>query len=286
MNFPGQRQQAVSAAVSAGEGDVAASDQFHAGLAEDAVSERGWSVSAGKRLFDILFAAAVLATFSLPMFLIWICIRASSQGRAIYIQQRVGRNGRLFSIYKFRSMVQASSHRGPTLTRNGDERITRIGRWLRRFKLDELPQFYNVLRGDMSLVGPRPKLPQYAESLSVRFRPGVTGAATLAFRCEESILMQIPTERLDEFYLCRIKPLKERLDFRYMRNATVWSDLRMIVATLGSCFVRPRIPATLLQCLESYTLQDSGVQMTEARPGGFPAHTLYRDDAPEPAAAE
>lgn len=263
-----------------------ASRRFHTEACESVGQERGWSVSAGKRLFDILFAAAVLAVFALPIFLVWLCIRASSHGSAIYVQERVGRNGRLFRIYKFRSMVAEPSGRGPSLTRNGDQRITRIGRWLRRFKLDELPQFYNVLRGDMSLVGPRPKLPQYAEALSLQFRPGVTGAATLAFRCEESILMQIPPEHLDEFYLRRIKPLKERLDVRYMRNATLWSDLGMIGATLGSCFVKPRVPFTLLQSLESATLLDSAQPAAEERPAAFPALPLYREDAPEPASAE
>ena len=204
-----------------------------------------WSLSSSKRLLDMVVAVLVLIVFAIPMLLISILIRLTSDGPVIFVQKRVGMNGRHFSIYKFRSMeAKPEKRHGPSLTREGDVRITGVGRWLRKFKLDELPQFYNVLRGDMSLVGPRPKLPQYAEQRCLHFRPGITGAATIAFRSEEEILKHIDVVHLEHFYLRRIKPLKERIDLRYMRNATMWSDLVLIVKTLKVSFEPPRIPGS------------------------------------------
>jgi lipopolysaccharide/colanic/teichoic acid biosynthesis glycosyltransferase len=178
------------------------------------------------------------------MVLIAICIRLTSKGPAIFIQKRVGRNGRLFSIYKFRSMTVADGDcSGPGLTKDGDCRITALGRWLRKLKLDELPQLYNVLRGELSLVGPRPKLPQFEAVYNMPYRPGITGASTLAFRNEEIILSRVPADEMEQFYNLRIKPLKARVDARYMRRATFWTDLRIIMATVLSCIVPGRSTA-------------------------------------------
>ncbi len=205
-----------------------------------------WTQSWVKRLFDIVAAAVVLSIFAAPMLLIALCVCLTSRGPAIFVQQRVGRHGCLFSIYKFRSMYcSGCGANGPGLTGAGDQRVTPLGRWLRRLKLDELPQLFNILRGDMSLVGPRPKLPQYSAQVPMPYRPGVTGAATLAFRCEEALLSSVPPSQIEVFYHRAIKPLKTRLDSSYMYRATFWSDLRLIAATLVACLAPSRTPTSL-----------------------------------------
>jgi lipopolysaccharide/colanic/teichoic acid biosynthesis glycosyltransferase len=211
-----------------------------------------WTMSRARRCFDATTAFFVLAAFAAPMLLIALCIRLTSPGPSIFTQKRVGRMGRLFSIYKFRSMfIDAGTAPALGLTKHGDSRVTALGRWLRKLKLDELPQFYNVLCGDMSLVGPRPKLPQYVAIGNMPYRPGITGAATLAFRCEEELLSRVHPAHMEDFYHRHIKPLKARIDARYMCRATFWSDLRMIAATFLACIAPPRAPAAALRKTEA-----------------------------------
>jgi lipopolysaccharide/colanic/teichoic acid biosynthesis glycosyltransferase len=194
-----------------------------------------WTLSWSRRLVDLTVALLVLALFGLPMLIIALCVRMSSPGPAFFTQFRVGRGERLFRIYKFRTMSSGSESNGLAMTRDGDSRITGMGLWLRKIKLDEFPQFYNVLRGDMSLVGPRPILPPYLGIANMPYRPGITGAATLAFRHEEKILSHIHPGQLDDFYYHHIQPLKARMDARYMCRATFWSDMQLVGATFIAC---------------------------------------------------
>jgi lipopolysaccharide/colanic/teichoic acid biosynthesis glycosyltransferase len=213
-----------------------------ASLSLESPTASAWCLSKSRRIFDLSFALLVLAVLAVPMLVIALCVRLTSRGPAFFAQNRVGREGRLFRVYKFRSMTWDAGHRGPGLTRNGDCRITTFGHWLRKLKLDELPQFYNVLRGEMSLVGPRPKLPRYTSIVDMPYRPGITGAATLAFRREEGMLSRVHPSHLDDYYSQHIRPLKTRMDVRYMCRATFWSDLRLIGATFLACLTPSPAP--------------------------------------------
>jgi lipopolysaccharide/colanic/teichoic acid biosynthesis glycosyltransferase len=190
----------------------------------------------------VTVALLVLAVFALPAVGIAVLILLGSGRPVLFRQRRVGRGGRLFTIYKFRSMAAAGDIEGPGLTRAGDSRVTREGRWLRRLKLDELPQFLNVLRGEMSLVGPRPKLPQLEMLHNMPCRPGITGVATLFFHDEEQLLQGIAPQHLKQYYDRHIKPVKARLDAHYMSHATLLSDLEILWKTLLCCLHRPLSP--------------------------------------------
>jgi lipopolysaccharide/colanic/teichoic acid biosynthesis glycosyltransferase len=189
-----------------------------------------WCGSGVRRSIDVTIALLGLAVCALPMAFLACLIRLTSPGPALIHQQRVGRYGKLFRLAKFRSMSQANDA-DPGLTVHGDSRLSPLGCFLRRFKLDELPQLFNVLAGQMSLVGPRPKLPRFAEIPNMPYRPGLTGLASIVFRSEHRILGNIPPERVECFYQERIKPVKAGLDVCYMCRATPASDAAVIAAT-------------------------------------------------------
>jgi lipopolysaccharide/colanic/teichoic acid biosynthesis glycosyltransferase len=193
-----------------------------------------WSVSMLKRCIDLVFAIVTLLLFWPLLLLAAVMVRYRSPGPVIFRQKRVGRNGVLFTVFKFRTMSVDAHEEGPSLTKRGDPRVTPFGGFLRKYKLDELPQLLNILRGDMSLIGPRPKLP-HLEVMHMPFRPGLTGAATLAFRCEEEMLQDIPDEELEAYYCRMIKPLKAKIDWDYMREATLASDFSLLYETVFCC---------------------------------------------------
>jgi lipopolysaccharide/colanic/teichoic acid biosynthesis glycosyltransferase len=210
------------------------------------LNDEAWSLSDGKRLFDLVCAVIGLVALFPFMVVIGLVVGVSSPGPVFFRQRRMGRWGGLFTIYKFRTMIAEAEDGGPCITVQGDCRITRVGALLRKFKLDELPQFVNVIKGDMSFIGPRPKLPHH-ESLHMPFRPGITGAATLAFRCEEELLRRVPEQELDVFYARTIKPLKAKLDWEYMQRATWWSDLGLLWCTATACLSSRTAPAPVLE---------------------------------------
>jgi lipopolysaccharide/colanic/teichoic acid biosynthesis glycosyltransferase len=190
-----------------------------------------WSQSGAKRLFDFLSVLTVLPLMA-PVFLaVALAVRLTSSGPVLFLQKRMGCHGRTFTILKFRTMTHSedAAHHAVTTTEN--QRFTPVGPFLRRWKLDELPQLLNVLIGDMSLVGPRPKLPEH-QVADLQCHPGVTGAATIAFAHEAIVLARVPKHHLDDYYREVVLPAKHQLDVEYMARATFLSDLELLVNTM------------------------------------------------------
>lgn len=187
-----------------------------------------WVTSGAKRLFDC-FCVLLALPLLLPVFLlVSLAIRLTSPGPVLFLQKRIGRYGRCFTIFKFRTMSHSPHGGRSEVTTVENQTFTPVGPFLRRFKLDELPQLLNVLRGDMSLVGPRPKLPAH-QTVPLDCRPGITGAATIAFAREEQFLACLRTHDLDDYYHSVVLPAKIRLDAEYMSRATLFSDLKLII---------------------------------------------------------
>jgi lipopolysaccharide/colanic/teichoic acid biosynthesis glycosyltransferase len=225
-----------------------------------------------KRAFDLLFSALGLIVLT-PVFLVLALAVGVTHGSPIlFRQQRVGQGGKLFTIYKFRSMVAGAEDTGLSLSPKGDPRVTRIGRFMRKNKLDELPQLWNVLAGDMSLVGPRPEVPRYVEMYTqeqrrvLALKPGITDLASLQFRNEEELLSSVesgePAPRsvgasvggvedggrrmggggrydseVERFYVEYCVPRKIELSLAYAARANLWEDTKIILQTLF-----PRLP--------------------------------------------
>ena len=189
-----------------------------------------------KRLFDFTFAIFGLTILS-PVLIILSLIIITSQGTVLYSQKRVGRQGRLFTLYKFRTMIHnADTMSGGSITVENDDRITSIGKLLRRWKLDELLTLWNVLKGDMSFVGPRPDVPGYADKLEgesrrvLEMRPGITGPATLKYSNEEKLLSEVdnPKKYNDEVLF----PDKVKINLEYMDNWSLSMDISIIFKTI------------------------------------------------------
>lgn len=190
---------------------------------------------AASRCLDVVGASFGLVVLSPVFIVIALLVRCSSPGPALYRSTRVGRYARPFTLYKFRSMSHERRESGPSITSAHDARVTSLGKMLRRFKLDELPQLFNVLVGDMSLVGPRPEAPEYVarysrEQLTVLdARPGMTSPASLAFRNEEALLSGADWH---DRYLGEIMPAKLAIDADYVRRRSVFSDVGVIFETV------------------------------------------------------
>jgi len=188
-----------------------------------------------KRLFDFITSLIGLIVLFPILIIVSLLVRMSSVGPVFFVQKRIGKNGKTFQMIKFRSMA-VTQNSSSTISVKGDVRITKIGAFLRKFKLDELPELWNVLKGDMSLVGPRPDVCGYADNLIgedrkiLELRPGITGVASLKYYNEENILAthDNPLQFNDEV----IYPDKVKLNLDYYYNNNLWIDIKIIFATI------------------------------------------------------
>jgi lipopolysaccharide/colanic/teichoic acid biosynthesis glycosyltransferase len=194
-----------------------------------------------KRLFDIVFSVIGLIIFS-PVFLLApIFIKADSKGTILYKAKRAGQNGKNFVMYKFRTMVEDADQIGGPSTSADDPRMTKVGNFLRKYKLDEAPQFINILKGDMSFVGPRPEVPSEIETYDPETRktilsvkPGLTDLASIAGLHEEEILRGAADPHLA--YRELIQPQKIKLQLEYIKNNSFWQDIKILTKTFLNVF--------------------------------------------------
>ena len=193
-----------------------------------------------KRLFDLFFSL-IGAVILLPLFIIIaIWIKLDSPGSIFFQQVRVGRFGREFKIYKFRTMIQEAEKIGKQITVANDKRITRSGRFIRKYKLDELPQLFNVIKGEMSLVGPRPEVPKYVALYTAEQRrvlevlPGITDLASIKFHNESELLNDMNNS--ENFYIHEIMPRKLELNMQYINRFSLFLNLAIVLKTLKRVF--------------------------------------------------
>lgn len=189
-----------------------------------------------KRGFDVVLASLGLVAFGWLILLAWLAATIDTGAEGLFRQTRIGYGGRPFRVLKIRTMRPCRSGTGTTVTVRGDARITRLGAALRRAKIDELPQLINILRGEMSFVGPRPDVPGFADCLEgddrllLSLRPGITGPATLRYRHEEELLAAQPDP--EQYNRLVIWPDKVRLNLHYLRDWSLLGDLRWILRTV------------------------------------------------------
>ena len=193
-----------------------------------------------KRILDIIASASGIVLLSPLLILAAIAVRFTSPGPVLFKQRRIGKDFRPFEIYKFRTMVRDAPSKGAQITMGEDPRITRVGRVLRKTKIDEFPQLFNVLKGDMSLVGPRPEVPLYVEMFRadyaevLRVRPGVTDLASLKYRDEAAVLGRAADPEKE--YVERLLPEKIRLAKEYVNRSSLGFDILIILKTVFILF--------------------------------------------------
>ena len=193
-----------------------------------------------KRSFDIFFSFFGLIILSPLFLLIFVMVKTDSRGQVIYKQTRVGKNGKDFAVLKFRSMKQDSDSKGLLTVGGKDPRITKTGYFIRKYKLDELPQLINVLKGDMSFVGPRPEVRKYVllydevQKKVLDVNPGITDVASIKYRNENEMLEG--SDDPESFYIKEIMPVKLKMNLEYINDRSFFKDIKVILNTLKTVF--------------------------------------------------
>jgi len=242
-----------------------------------------WTLSGTKRFFDCVCVLLAMPLLIPAMLLVALAVWLTSTGPILFLQKRMGRDGKAFTILKFRTMIHVTDKKHHAVTTAGNQRFTPIGPFLRRRKIDELPQLLNVLAGHMSLVGPRPKMREHVVAL-LPCRPGITGAATIAFALEESVLDRVPKHRLESYYHKVVLPAKRQLDTEYMARATFFSDFRLIVNS-----VLRRWDTTVMDGLlhsEAFGAEDAMMLSKAAHPEAVSARVTIPPNVDHPVSAE
>lgn len=194
-----------------------------------------------KRVLDFVFAFCLTVILSPVMLLLAFCIKVDSRGPVFYRQQRVTQYGKVYRIFKFRTMVADADKRGPAITQSGDTRITRMGNLLRKCRLDELPQLFNVLTGDMSFVGTRPEVKKYVDAYTDEMQAtlllpaGITSRTSIAYKDEDEVMekyLKETGESVDEVYIKYVLPEKMKYNLQYLKNFSVAGDLKVMIDTV------------------------------------------------------
>lgn len=193
-----------------------------------------------KRITDLFFAVILLVVLIIPIIIIAVAVKATSKGPVFYRQVRVTTYGRYFKILKFRTMVENADKIGSLVTTDSDSRVTKVGRFLRKYRLDELPQIFNVLSGSMSVVGTRPEVPKYVEQYKPEYLAtllipaGITSLASIMYKDEEKLLSS--ELDVDKVYIEKILPEKMKYNLQYTENFGFRSDLKLMLKTVKEVF--------------------------------------------------
>ena len=188
-----------------------------------------------KRLFDITVSFLLILCLLPVLTILYIIIKLDSPGDVIFVQNRVTRNNKMFKIYKFRSMVENAEKLGSSIAVVNDKRITRVGKFMRKLRLDEIPQLFNILKGDLSFVGTRPEIPKYVNSYTTEMYAtlllpaGVTSLASILYKNESELLNK--SSNIDDTYINKILPGKMKYNLEYIKKVSFWYDIKMIIKT-------------------------------------------------------